>query len=124
MAEFLRLLGKKHSFDAAFKLKVVACAESTTNRGAAAKFFVDEKSVRQWRKQKNDLLALPDKKKRVHGGGRKANDPDMEDVLAAWISDLRAENLRVTRTQIQGKALELSQSTGMLNTVQCIVASQ
>ena len=116
-------VGKKRSFDVAFKLKVVACAESTTNRGAAAKFFVDEKSVRQWRKQKNDLLALPDKKKRVHGGGRKANDPDMEDVLAAWISDLRAENLRVTRTQIQGKALELSQSTGMLNTVQYIVAS-
>ena len=38
-------VGKKRSFDTAFKLKVVACAESTTNRGAAAKFFVDEKSV-------------------------------------------------------------------------------
>ena len=31
------LVGKKCSFDAAFKLKIVACAESTTNRGAAAK---------------------------------------------------------------------------------------
>ena len=30
---------KKRSFDAAFKLKVVPCAESATNRGAAAKFF-------------------------------------------------------------------------------------
>ena len=31
---------KKCSFDAAFKLKVIACAESTSNRGAAVKFFL------------------------------------------------------------------------------------
>ena len=30
---------RKCSFDAAFKLKVIACAESTSNRGAAVKFF-------------------------------------------------------------------------------------
>ena len=55
-------VGKKRSFDAAFKLKVIACAESTTNRAAAAKFFVDEKSMREWRKQKESLLTLPEKK--------------------------------------------------------------
>ena len=60
---------KKRSFDAAFKLKVIAFAESTSNRGAAANFFVEEKSVREWRKKKESLLTLPDKKKRLHGGG-------------------------------------------------------
>ena len=50
-------------FDAAFKLEVVACAKSTTNRQAAAKFFVEEKSVGEWRKKKEGLLTLPDKKK-------------------------------------------------------------
>ena len=38
-------VGKKRSFDAAFKLKVVAFAEKSTNRGAAKKFFVDEKKI-------------------------------------------------------------------------------
>ena len=102
-------VGKKRSFDAAFKLKVVDCAEKSTNRGAAAKFFVDEKSVRTWRKNKASLLALPSKKKRIQGGGRKPHNPDMEEELLAWISDLRASNLRVTRTQIQRKAFELSE---------------
>ena len=85
-------VAKKRSFDAAFKLKVVDCAVRTTNRGAATKFFVDEKSVREWRKQKMSLMAMPDKKKRIYGGGRKASKPELEGVLVAWISDLRAGN--------------------------------
>ncbi len=38
---------KKRSFDAASKLKDVDCAEKGTNRGAASKFSVDDKSVLQ-----------------------------------------------------------------------------
>ena len=33
---------------------------------------------------------------------------EMEESLLGWISELRASNLRVTRSQIQIKALELS----------------
>ena len=36
---------KKRSFDAAFKLRVVAYAEQNTNRGAGRKFGIEEKSV-------------------------------------------------------------------------------
>ena len=36
----------------AFKLKVVACAEGESSRGAARRFGVDEKRVREWRKLK------------------------------------------------------------------------
>ena len=100
---------KKRSFDVAFKLKVVECTEKSTNRGAAAKFYVDEKSVRTWRKNKASLLALPSKRKRIQGGGRKPGNLDVDEDLLAWISGLRASNLRVTRTQIQCKALELSE---------------
>ena len=35
-------MSKKRSYDAAFKLKAVSCAEQSTNRGAARKFGVDE----------------------------------------------------------------------------------
>ena len=36
----------------AFKLKVVAYAEGESSRGAARRFVVDEKRVREWRKLK------------------------------------------------------------------------
>ena len=100
--------GKERSFDIAFKLKVVECAENSTNRGAAAKYKVDEKSIRMWRKNKASLLILPTKKKRLEGGGRKPMNLEMEESLLGWISELRASSLRVTRSQIQIKALELS----------------
>lgn len=41
---------KKRSFDAAVKLMVVEFAEGSTNRGAATKYSVNEKQVRQWKR--------------------------------------------------------------------------
>ncbi len=58
-----------------------------TNRSASRKFGVDEKRVREWRKQKEDLKGLPPKKKRMTGGGRRAALPEMEENLAAWIEN-------------------------------------
>ena len=58
--------------------------------------------------KKGQLALAPRQKKRLYGGGQKAADPDIE-VLFSWISDLRASNLQSTRTQIQQKALEISQ---------------
>jgi transposase-like protein len=103
---------KKRSFDAAFKLKVVEYAAMNTNRGAATKFSVNEKQVRQWRMKKEDLKELPKKKKRMDSGGRKPRLPDVERVLLAWIDELRAGNLRITCSGIQRKATELARSEG------------
>ncbi len=79
-----------------------------TNRSASRKFGVDEKRVREWRKQKEDLKGLPPKKKRMTGGGHRAALPEMEENLAAWIENMRAQNARVTRSSVQMKALELA----------------
>lgn len=103
---------KKRSSDSAFKLKVVEFAIKNSNRGAGRHFGVDEKRVREWRKQKEQLESLPSKKRRMDGGGRKAALPDMEEELLAWIDALRATNLRVTRSSVQRKAIELAQSSG------------
>ena len=43
---------KKRGFNSAFKLKVVGFAEKNSNRGAGRQFGVDDKRVREWRKQK------------------------------------------------------------------------
>ena len=101
----------KRSYDAAFKLKVVAYAEQNSNRGAGRKFSVDERRVREWRKQKEQLVSMPDKKKRLGTPGRKVLLPDMEEELAAWIEDQRSQHLPVTRTAIQMKAKELHQGS-------------
>ena len=106
MADLIR----KKSFDSTFKLKVLL--KRTVSRGAGRKFGVDEKRVIEWRKQKPQLESLPRKKRRMDGGGRKAALPDVEEELLAWIDALRATNLRVTRSSVQGKAIELTQSRG------------
>ena len=63
---------KKRSFDSSFKLKVIDYALSHSNRAAARHFGVDEKRVREWKKLRDDLQMLPQKKRRMEGGGRKA----------------------------------------------------
>ena len=61
-------------------------AEINTNRGAATKYSVNEKQVRQWRMKKEELKDLP-KKKRMDGGGRKPRLPDVETVLGLMICE-------------------------------------
>ena len=103
---------RKRSFDASFKLKVIDYAVSQSNRVAARHFGIDEKRVREWKKQRNDLQMLPNKKRRMEGGGRKATLPDVEDELLVWIDKMRAENQQVTRSSIQQKALSIIRAHG------------
>ena len=53
---------------------------------------------------KNKLTELPSKRCCQPGGGRRAQAPDMEEALTAWIKE-RGSHVRVTRTSIQKKAL-------------------
>ncbi len=101
---------KKRSYDVSFKLEVVDFAEQNTNRGASRQFGIDEKSVRSWRKFKSELATLPNGKKRRSGGGKKPKLPDMEAVLVEWVKGEHAQGIKVTRGDIQRKALMLSSS--------------
>ena len=91
---------------------MVEYAEQNTNRATARKYGVDEKRVREWKKQKAQLGSLNSKKRRLDGGGRKAALPDMEEELAGWIELMRAQNLRVTRSNVHSKALEFAEARG------------
>jgi hypothetical protein len=44
------------------------------------------------------------------GGGRKVENPALEDALMAWVDRLRSQHLRVSRKMLQVQALELHQS--------------
>ena len=80
----------KRSYDMAFKQKVIAFAEKSSNRGAARKFGVDEKRVREWRKTKESISSNPSKKKRLQGGGRKPLlNADLEGQPRRLIEEIR-----------------------------------
>ena len=50
-------------------------------------------------------------RKRRHGAGRKALDPEVEDALFSWIVDMRGRSLRVSRKMIQRQAKTLFSSS-------------
>ena len=81
---------RKRAYDASFKLMVVAYAETTTIRGAAKKYGVDGRRVRDWKRQKTELQSLPSEKCRLKGGGRKALHRDVKGEATARNDDSEA----------------------------------
>ena len=55
----LYMASKRASYTAAFKLEVIETAEKCGNRAAGREYCVNEKLVRDWRKKKAELEALP-----------------------------------------------------------------
>ena len=90
---------KRNSYDAGFKLKVVAYAEERNNVRAAEHFGVTEKMVRDWRKKKLQLESMP-KTKRANRTGF-SHYPDMEKDLKEYIEDKRQQGYAVSRLEIR-----------------------
>ena len=72
----------RKSYDAEFKLKVVAFAKENGNRAAERKFNVSEKIVRDWRKKEDELRSTKKTKKANRSG--KASWPVLEENLRKW----------------------------------------
>ena len=53
------MASRRASYTTAFKLKVIETAEKCGNRVAGRGYSVNEKLVRDWRKKKAELEALP-----------------------------------------------------------------
>ena len=63
--------------------------------GAARRFGVDEKRVREWRKLKAEIAERGQKKERLQVGGNTVFTANKEEQLVSWIESLRSKNLRV-----------------------------
>ena len=94
------------SYTSAFKLKVVLFAEQNGNRAAGRNFSVDEKCVWRWRSQKENLKRIP--RSRHAERGRRAQFPELEEDLTAWITSKRREGVGVSTTVICLKAKGLA----------------
>ncbi len=97
------------AYDVSFKLKVLQhAAESGSNRATAAHFGIGEKSVRYWKKQKDELECASKSAKRMPGAGRPVKDKELDESLITWVKDQRKEGIPVNgpmlRAQAKGKA--------------------
>ena len=77
---------QRGSFTIEFKKKVVEHAPRSSNREAARRYDVDERSVHEWRTNINTLADVAQKqgdlkRKRLEGSGRKLTDNDLETDL-------------------------------------------
>ena len=120
----LNVKPKRMSYTVGFKLQVVEFAEKSGNRSAGREYSVSEKLVRDWRKKKTDLTALP-KLARSQRLGVKAHWPDLENKLQEWVLDKRLNGIGVSGTMIRLKARDHCQfQLGPAGTVQGEVSKQ
>ena len=103
---------KKRSYDAAFKLKVVAHAEKTSKNNASKTFQVDRRRVVEWCQQKEQLGGIGRSAKRLCGAGRKPLSRSIEDQLVEYIRNKRSDKLRVTRKMLKLEAIRLHRADG------------
>eukprot|EP00731_Ephydatia_muelleri_P005747 Em0002g1923a len=96
-------------------LQVVSKTETSSIRAAAREAGVDEKRVREWKKQEMELEELMKKqgkiackvRKRLSGGGRKVQFPVQEKLIARRILQQRALHVRVLRRDVARFAKEI-----------------
>uniref|UniRef100_A0A8C3IBY8 HTH CENPB-type domain-containing protein n=1 Tax=Chrysemys picta bellii TaxID=8478 RepID=A0A8C3IBY8_CHRPI len=97
---------KRSAYHAAFKLKVVEYAEANNNCATAREFCINEKQVREWRKNKTTLKDMPRSKKKCPT--RCASFPELEKDLNNWVVECQQNGYIVTRTGIRLRALQMS----------------
>jgi len=106
-------MSKRKSYTAEFKLSVVKYAEENGNRSAGREYSVDERSVREWREQKNVLNAM-DRRKRARRGGL-PHWPELESELRKWVISTREQKRKVSTVDIRLKARQLATEKGIDN---------
>ncbi|KFM63799.1 Pogo transposable element with KRAB, partial [Stegodyphus mimosarum] len=94
---------KRHrSYTAGFKLNVISRAEQIGNRAAAREFEVDERCIRRWRTEKEELKNMPQQKRAKRSGT--VRWPNLEDDLADWIKEKRGKGMAVSTVKIRFQA--------------------
>ena len=80
---------KRHKYTAQFKLRVVQFAEKSSNSKAGREFGVNEKLVRDWRRNVDKLQSMP--RKKCADRGKKCYWPALEDEVAKWVTEQRQD---------------------------------
>lgn len=97
---------KRKSYTAEFKLCCVEKAEKLGNREAGRLLGLDEKSLRDWRKNK-DILLQSDKNRKAFRG-KIANWPQLEEVLFEWLMLRKDSKIQISILDILAKARRIA----------------
>ena len=97
---------KRQSYTTTEKLKVIQFAEQHGNRSAQREFDIAKRSIRLWRRSKENLEKMP-RLERANRGKKAARLRLKQDVMA-WITEKHNDGLAMLPTMIRLKALELS----------------
>ena len=101
-------------YSASLKLQVVKFASDNSNNSAASrKFGMDEKLVRDWRREIDNIKSLP--KTKCADRGRKCQRPELEKKVVEWVEENRKSGLAVTRNLIRLHAKKTAQQMNIDN---------
>ena len=98
----------RRAFTAKEKLAAVAYAEAHGNRAAGREFTIDESCIRQWRKQKSRLQAMPRKKQADRGSVEKF--PQIEEKVLEFVLERRPCGKSVSTSEIRVHAIVTCQA--------------
>lgn len=104
---------KRMKYSAKYKLLVIKFAEETNNCAAARKYNVNEKLVRDWRKNADKLSQMP--KSKCADRGKTCQWPELENELVTWIEDQRKSGYIVTRNMIRLRALSIAKNMNIVD---------
>uniref|UniRef100_A0A6G5A8Y3 Putative pogo transposable element n=1 Tax=Rhipicephalus microplus TaxID=6941 RepID=A0A6G5A8Y3_RHIMP len=98
---------------AAFKRKVIVCAETDGNRAASRPFGVPETCVWDWRKQKQKIV---DSKASHKGfsGPQQGRFPQIKELLGEYVLEQRATQRPVAIELLQVRAMQLALEKGLM----------
>ncbi|KAM7309663.1 hypothetical protein ISCGN_006659 [Ixodes scapularis] len=105
-------MSKRTSYTTDFKRRVILFAESSNNCTAQRKFDVNEKLIRGWRKQRDNLFACSGQRRAFRGPATGRHDA-LEKELRLHVEEKRAQGLRASCEDIETKARELAQRDGI-----------
>ena len=99
---------RRLSYRIAFKIEVVNYAEKCGNRAAERRFGSPptEKMIREWRKQRKDLIKADKSKKTLRSNAPKW--PKLEECVKNWIIDHRKNGIAVSTKMILIEARRLA----------------
>lgn len=107
---------RRKSYTTERKLEIINFAEEKGNRAAGKHFDVDESCIREWRKKKTVLEAIPKDKKSLRF--KKERFPSLEKELSDIISEMqKSDNLKISACQVKQMALDIAKRNNIENFV-------
>lgn len=104
---------KRMKYSAKYKLLVIKFAEENNNCAAARKYNVNEKLVRDWRKNADKIAEMP--RKKCANRGKSCQWPELEKELVSWIEEQRKCGYIVTRNMIRLHALSMAKRKDIID---------